>query len=98
MSDFESLGEVAKILNVSLRNHNHLSDSSSNELSSFLLSRLQLIKIIDLSTLMHPFIPTGYYLMIGNTYVTAAVSGTECSGELAASDLMVTCMFVVALG
>ena len=52
MSDLESLGEVVKILNVSLRNHNHLSDSSSNELSSFHLSRLQLIKIIDLSTLM----------------------------------------------
>ena len=36
--------------------------------------------------------------MIGNTYVTAALSGTEYSGELAASDLMVTCMFTVALG
>ena len=31
-------------------------------------------------------------------YVTAAVSGTEYSGELAASDLMVTCMFMVTIG
>ena len=30
--------------------------------------------------------------------VTAAVSGTEYSGELAASDLMVTCDFVAAIG
>ena len=30
--------------------------------------------------------------------VTAAVSGTEYSGEWAASDLLVTCAFVAALG
>ena len=30
--------------------------------------------------------------------VTAAISGTKYSGELAASDLMVTCMFVAAIG
>ena len=31
-------------------------------------------------------------------YVTAAVSGTEYSGELAASDLLVTFAFVMAIG
>ena len=31
-------------------------------------------------------------------YVTAAISGTEYSGEWAASDLLVTCTFTVALG
>ena len=32
------------------------------------------------------------------TYVTAAISGTKYSGELATSDLMVTVAFAVAVG
>ena len=37
-------------------------------------------------------------ILENNTYATAAVSWTEYSGELAASDLMVNFMFAVAIG
>ena len=43
-------------------------------------------------SIMHCFVYVPYI------YVTAAVSGTEYSGEWAASDLLVTCVFTAALG
>ena len=46
------------VINVSSIKAMDLSDSSSDELSSFLLSQLCLIKVNNLFTLMHPFIPT----------------------------------------